>query len=93
MSAEIIKERDNLKNQLIELCKMHSKDNKLNFYMKSYTVNFGFGEKKKNIFIRKQLKSQETNSRLKNIDLEIFSKESCVVFVSLMDPLGTIKHA
>ena len=54
--------------------------------MDGFSSFFGFGKKKRSLFHRSQAKSIASL----NTDMNIFSANSCVVFITLVNTIGTI---
>lgn len=65
--------------------------------MENFTFNFGFGKSKKNLFLGEYEKSKGNEKNIKEIiqskiDLSIFKKDNCVIFITLLNDKGVIKR-
>ena len=60
--------------------------------MDNYISYLGFGENKKRLFLLKQKKQQFLSSKQSITNFPAFDKQSCIIFVSLSDKVGTIKR-
>ncbi|KAL4449273.1 hypothetical protein ABPG74_015655 [Tetrahymena malaccensis] len=87
-AQKIIKLRESLFKQLLVLQQINQNSQKLQFYFDNFLINLGFGQKKKQI-LKKQQQFQSENLK---IDTDIFNKDTCVIFITLVDEIGTIKR-
>ncbi|KAL4449274.1 hypothetical protein ABPG74_015656 [Tetrahymena malaccensis] len=86
-AQNLIKSRKSLLQQFLMLHKINQNSQKLQFYLENYVNNLGFGQKKRHIFKKNR---QSTLENLKT-DINIFSKDTCVVFITLVNEIGTIR--
>ncbi|EAR98997.2 transmembrane protein, putative (macronuclear) [Tetrahymena thermophila SB210] len=93
-----------LQNTLKNLSRIHYNSQKLQFFMDRYVQIMAFGQRKKDIFKNYKKNKQnfnEFNSESSNIilkmfnkvDQKIFDKDNCVIFITLIDDIGTIKRS
>ena len=67
--------------------KINQNDSKLQFYIQNYITLIAFSASKKNVFkVYKDNKIFLHNS-------SIFDKNSCIIFLTLINEIGKIKHA
>ncbi|KAL4429476.1 hypothetical protein ABPG74_001321 [Tetrahymena malaccensis] len=96
--------RQQLQNTLKNLSKIHYNSQKLQFFMDRYVQIMAFGQRKKDIFKNYKKNKQNLNdfdSQSSNIiqkmfnkvDQKIFDKDNCVIFITLIDDIGTIKRS
>ncbi|EAR97310.2 PAS domain S-box protein (macronuclear) [Tetrahymena thermophila SB210] len=86
-AQNLMRLRESLFHQLLVLNEINQNSQKLQFYFENFINNLGFGQKKKQIFKKKK---QFQNENLK-IDFNIFNKDTCVVFITLVNEIGAIK--
>lgn len=97
-AEKYLREKEEVKRLLMNLARINYSSQKLQFYMENYVTYLGFGENKKRLFNKKTLKSEEyylemrNNSGKMNIDQNIFDKDNCVLFITLIDNIGTIRR-
>ncbi|EAR98998.2 PAS domain S-box protein (macronuclear) [Tetrahymena thermophila SB210] len=84
--------RDQLQKQLVELSKIHYSNQSLQFLLDNYISLLAFGQTKKILFKKKnQSIFAAKNRKQLNIDQNLFDKDCCILFITLVNRIGTIK--
>ncbi|EAR97308.2 PAS domain S-box protein (macronuclear) [Tetrahymena thermophila SB210] len=86
-AQNLIHSRKQLLKKFLMLHKINQNSQKLQFYIENFVNTLGFGQKKRQIFKKDR---QFTLEGLKT-DVNIFSKDTCVVFITLVNEVGTIR--
>ncbi|KAL4472882.1 hypothetical protein ABPG72_020616 [Tetrahymena utriculariae] len=103
-AIEYYTHRQLLQNTLRSLSKIHYNSQKLQFFMDRYVQIMAFGQRKKDIFKNYKKNKQNFNEfdsessniiqkMFNKVDQKIFDKDNCVVFITLIDNIGTIKRS
>ncbi|KAL4472881.1 hypothetical protein ABPG72_020615 [Tetrahymena utriculariae] len=86
------KSRDQLQRQLVELSKVHYSNQSLQFLLDNYISLLAFGQTKKILFKKKnQSIFAAKNTKQLSIDQNLFDKDCCILFITLVNRIGTIK--
>ncbi|KAL4429477.1 hypothetical protein ABPG74_001322 [Tetrahymena malaccensis] len=84
--------RDQLQKQLVDLSKIHYSNQSLQFLLDNYISLLAFGQTKKILFKKKnQSIFAVKNKKQLSIDQNLFDKDCCILFITLVNRIGTIK--
>ncbi|KAL4449275.1 hypothetical protein ABPG74_015657 [Tetrahymena malaccensis] len=87
LAYKIIQSKESLYKDLLALNKINQNSQKLQFYIENFVNYLGFGQKKRMVF----KKNKQFNFDGLNTDANVFNRDTCVVFISLINDIGAIR--
>ncbi|KAL4498587.1 hypothetical protein ABPG72_019705 [Tetrahymena utriculariae] len=87
LAFKIIQSKESLHKDLLALNKINQNSQKLQFYIENFINYLGFGQKKRMVF----KKNKQLNFDGQISDANIFNRDTCVVFISLINDIGVIR--
>ncbi|EWS74030.1 PAS domain S-box protein (macronuclear) [Tetrahymena thermophila SB210] len=87
LALKIIQQKESLHLDLLTLNKINQNSQKLQFYIENFINYLGFGQKKRMVF----KKNKQFNFDGLNTDANVFNRDTCVVFISLINDIGAIR--